>query len=196
MMGPDATKWRELAVENDEDEVKKQFVEQMQGEVPAGVTVEFDHFLGLADYHNILMAVLKISGNMGTMTGKRIFLPGAFFESRAKNAFAEEANRLTAVNMHFAEGLRDDVNYRLPEGFTVESAPAPSTTPWPGYGTFELKSSVDKGQVTVTRVFVRAFAVLDPKQYPALRDFYQKVATADQQQLVLTAGPATASGSE
>jgi hypothetical protein len=195
MVGPEATRWREAAVENDEDEVKKRFVEQMQGEVPAGVTVEFDHFLGLQDYRALLMAVFKISGSMGTMTGKRIFLPGAFFESRAKYAFAEEAHRQTPVNMEFAEASRDDVNYHLAEGFTVESAPAPSTTPWPGYGAFELASSVDKGQVTVTRSFVRAFAVLEAKQYPALRDFYQKVASADQQQLVLTVGPA-ASGSE
>jgi len=29
------------------------------------------------------------------------------------------------------------------------------------------------------------FTVLSPKEYPSLHDFFQKVATADQQQLVL-----------
>jgi hypothetical protein len=186
MKGPEATRWRELAVENDEDEVKKQLVEQMQAEVPAGATIEFDHFLGLEDYHETLLVVFKLSGNAGTVTGKRVFLPGAFFESRANHAFTEDANRVTAVNMEFAETSRDDVSYQLPEGFTVESAPAPAKTPWPGYGAFELVSAVDGRHVTVTRSFVRGFAVLEAKQYPALREFYQKVAAADQQQLVLT----------
>ena len=30
--------------------------------------------------------------------------------------------------------------------------------------------------------------MLDPKEYPALRDYYQKLATNDQQQVVLGAG--------
>jgi hypothetical protein len=33
-----------------------------------------------------------------------------------------------------------------------------------------------------------------PKEYPDLREYYQKIATADQQQLVLTAAPAAAKG--
>jgi hypothetical protein len=38
----------------------------------------------------------------------------------------------------------------------------------------------------VFRTFARGFAILDPKEYKDLHDFYQKLATADQQQLVLT----------
>jgi hypothetical protein len=36
----------------------------------------------------------------------------------------------------------------------------------------------------------RAFTLVKPEQYQDLRGFYQKVAAADQQQLVLTATPA------
>jgi hypothetical protein len=39
--------------------------------------------------------------------------------------------------------------------------------------------------VTITRTLAYNFAVLDPKEYSDLHDFYQKVAAADQQQLVL-----------
>ncbi len=48
-----------------------------------------------------------------------------------------------------------------------------------------------KNEITVARSFIRAFALLVPKDYPTLRDFYQKVAAADQQQLVLKVAPAT-----
>jgi hypothetical protein len=42
----------------------------------------------------------------------------------------------------------------------------------------------------VGRTFGRYFTVIQPKDYQDLRGFYQKVASADQQQLVLTISPA------
>jgi hypothetical protein len=192
MSGPAAMRWRELAIENDEDEVQKQFNEHMRGLVPDGVTAELDHFLGLEDYHLQLMGVVKLSGNMGTVTGKRVFLPGVFFESRAKHPFVAQEKRLTSVDMEYAEMVRDEVTYRVPDMFTVESAPPNTSIPWTGHAVFSVKSTVDKGNIVVVRTMARAFSLVDPKDYSALHDFYQKVATADQQQLVLTAAPASA----
>jgi hypothetical protein len=187
MSGPEALRWRHRAIENDEDEIKKQFNEYIKGQVPDGVTAEFDHFLGLEDYHSQLMAIVKISGNMGTATGKRVFLPAEFFESRAKHPFVAEATRQSAVDMEYADMVEDQVTYHLPQEFAVESAPADTSIPWTGHAVFQMKSTAKSSDVTVTRAFIRGFAVLDSKDYSALRDFYQKVATADQQQLVLTA---------
>jgi len=48
--------------------------------------------------------------------------------------------------------------------------------------------------VNVTRTLAYNFTLLDPKDYPSLHDFYQKVATADQQQLVLTRIPTATAG--
>jgi hypothetical protein len=192
MTGPAALRWRELAVENDEDEVKKQFNEHMRGLVPDGVTAEFDHFLGLEDYHSQLMCVVKLSGNMGTVTGKRVFLPGVFFESRAKHPFVSQDKRLTAVDMEYAENVHDEVTYHVPETFTVESAPTNTSVPWAGHAVFSMKSSVDKSKIVVVRTMARAFSLVDPKDYSMLHEFYQKVAAADQQQLVLMATPASA----
>ena len=42
------------------------------------------------------------------------------------------------------------------------------------------------GKVTIVRQFARAFTTAEASEYNDLRGFYQKVATADQQQLVLT----------
>ena len=53
---------------------------------------------------------------------------------------------------------------------------------------------VEKNDVKVTRTFVRAFTFVDAKDYSALHDFYQKVATADQQQLVATVNGASKGG--
>ena len=191
MTGPAATHWRELAIENDEDEVKKQFNEYMRGLVPDGVTADFDHFLGLNDYHSQLMGIVKLSGNMGTKTGKRIFLPGVFFASHAKHPFVADDKRQTTVDMEYAEDIKDEVAYNLPDSFSVESAPPDTNIPWTGHAVLQLKSTVDKNKIEVDRTLVRAFTLVVPKDYSALHDFYQKVATADQQQLVLTAAANT-----
>jgi len=190
MTGPAAARWRELAVENDEDEVKKRFNEYLRDLVPDGVTADFDHFLGLDDYHSQLMGIVKLSGNMGTRTGKRVFLPGVFFASHAKHPFVADEKRQTPVDMEYADNIQDQVTYRLPQGFTVETAPPATSIPWTGHAAFDLKSAVDKGTIEVDRRFARAFTQVPPKDYSALRDFYQKIATADQQQLVLTTAAA------
>jgi hypothetical protein len=195
MSGPAAMEWRQKALENDEIEVKKSFDEMMKKLVPDGVTADFDHFLGLEDPHLQLMGVVKISGNLGTTTGKRLFLPGAFFESRSKLPFVAEEKRETAVDMRYADSVRDEVTYHLPAGFTVESAPADTQIPWTGRGVFALKSIPAKDSVTVARSFVRGFSIVAASEYGQLREFYQKMSTADQQQLVLTmTGKADASG--
>ena len=50
------------------------------------------------------------------------------------------------------------------------------------------------GQIVVARSLARAFSEAKPEEYQDLRGFYQKVAAADQQQMVLTAAPAAAKG--
>ncbi len=187
MSGPAALRWRHLAIENDEDEVKKQFDEQMRNMIPDGVTADFDHFVGLTDYHSQLMGVVKISGNLGTVTGKRVFLPGVFFESHSKHPFVAQESRQTPVDMSYADSVRDEVTFHLPDSFSVESTPADTSVPWPNHAVFMLKAVSKGNNVAVLRSMAKNFTILDPKDYKDLRDFYQKVATADQQQLVLTA---------
>jgi hypothetical protein len=196
MNGEAALHWRKLAAANDEDEVKKRFNEQMRGLVPDGVSAEFDHFLGLEDSHSQLMGIVNLSGNMGTATGKHVFLPGVFFESQAKHPFVAQEKRLTPVDMEYAETLRDEVTYHLPENFTVESAPAETSIPWAGHAAMQLKSVTKNNDVTVARVFIRGFALVAAQDYAGLRDFYQKTATADQQQMVLTMAPAAKAGTQ
>ena len=50
------------------------------------------------------------------------------------------------------------------------------------------------GQITVARTLARAFDMVKPDEYQDLRGFYQKVAAADQSELVLTSTAATGKG--
>jgi len=186
IVGAEALYWRQMALENDVDEVKKRFNESLQQELPDGVQAEFDHFLSLDDSNADLMGIVKVSGNIGTATGKHFFLPGFFFESRANHPFVAQDKRTTPIDVQYARLVTDDVTYHLPTGFSVESAPQAAGATWPDHAVLKAASATTAGSVEVTRTLVYNFTILSSAAYPSLHDFYQKVATADQQQLVLT----------
>ncbi len=70
----------------------------------------------------------------------------------------------------------DDVVYHLPAGYSVESAPQAAQLPWPDHAVLVVKSQLGPGTIDIKHIFARAFVLLDPKEYPALRDYYQKIA--------------------
>jgi len=170
--------------------VRKQFRESVQNELPDGIEAEFDHFLGLDDYNTDLIAVLKVSGTIGTATGKHVFLPGLFLESHANVPFVAQDTRTTPVDVQFPKLVLDEVNYHLPAGFAIESAPQMSSTTWPDHALLKIGSESAQNSVTVTRTLAYNFTILPSKEYSDLHGFYQKVAAADQQQLVLSRVPA------
>jgi hypothetical protein len=190
MTGQEALYWRQLALMNDVEEVKKQFTESIQDEFPEGVQADLDHFQGLEDPGVKLIGIVKISGNLGSVTGKHFFLPGLFFESRAKHPFVAQYKRITPVDLHYAKFEQDNVTLHLPSGYTVESTPQTPDITWANHALLRIQSTVKNSQVDVVRIFARGFCLLDPKDYGNHHDFYLKVAAADQQQLVLTRSPA------
>jgi hypothetical protein len=190
MTGQEALRWRQAALENDESEVKKQFDKWIAGMVPDGVEAHIDHFLALDDPDSNLVAVIKAHGAIGSATSKRLILPGIFFEARGSHPFVDQAKRLEPVDMHYGEQVSDQVVYHLPAGLAVESAPQATKIPWEGHAVLIIQSKAEPGQITVARMLARAFTFAKPEEYQSLRDFYQKVASADQQQLVLTTAPA------
>jgi hypothetical protein len=185
MTGQDALYWRQLALQNDEEEVKKQYNERMREYLPDGVHAEFDHFLGLEDYQVNLIGTVKVSGTLGAATGKHFFLPGLFFEASSKHPFVKLEKRLTPVDVHYAKMEEDDVTYHLPAGYAIESTVQATNNTWPDHAVLKISSHAGADTVNVVRVLAYNYTILGPADYASLHDFYQKVAAADQQQLVL-----------
>jgi hypothetical protein len=194
MNGQEALRWRQAALRNDDAEVKKQFDHELENIVPEGVEAHVDHFLGMNDPESNLMAIVKTHGTLGAATSKRLILPGYFFEARGHTPFVSEEKRLVPVDMHYGERSVEQITYHLPEGMVVEGAPPDANIPWTGHAAFVTKTTSASGTVVVARTLARAFSEAKPEEYQDLRGFYQKVAAADQQQLVLAAAPAAAKG--
>ena len=190
MIGQEALRWRQIALRNDPDEVKKQFDHSLESVVPEGVEAHLESFTGLDDPYVDLVATVKAQGNLGAATSKRLMIPGFFFETRGAHPFVAQEKRQQPVDMHYGEIVTDQVTYHLPAGFTVEGAPQDAKITWPEHALLVDKSVPAPGQITIVRQLARAFTLAKPEEYQDLRGFYQKVAASDQQQLVLTTAAA------
>jgi hypothetical protein len=190
MTGQAALRWRQFALRNDDTELKKRFDhDELEGTVPEGVEAHIDHFLAVDQPDQNLMAIVKVTGSLGTATAKRILLPGLFFETRAHVPFVHEEKRLEPVDMHYADRVTDDVVYHLPPELAVEGGPQDASVAWQGHAMFILKSKTTPGQIEIANSLARGFTLAKPEEYQDLRGFYQKVNAAEQAQLVLTIAP-------
>jgi penicillin V acylase-like amidase (Ntn superfamily) len=95
--------------------------------------------------------------------------------------------------MRYAQMMQDSVSYHVPAGYTVESSPSSSDVSWPNNAILSIKSTPISDGVNVARLLARNFLLVKSSDYQQLHDFYVKVATADQQQIVLTRAAAPAS---
>jgi len=184
--GQDALAWRQRALERDEGAVKHEFEEWMARQLPPGVEAHLLRFANLDDPKQELTAYATVSGAPGSATAKRLLLPASFFVSSSDRTFIEQPNRQMPVDMHYAAQTKDGVLYHLPPGYAVESLPQPASIPWAGHAVLQTKAAATGSDVTLTHTLARTFTVLDATEYKDLRDFYQKAAAADQQQLVLS----------
>jgi len=185
MTGQEALRWRQAALRNGDAELKKSFDSELAAEVPVGVEAHVDHFLAVDHPDENLVAVVKVAGAMGAGTATRLMLPAFFFESRAHEPFVEEVTRQEPIDMHYGDRVTDQITYHLPPAMALEGGPEDANQMWQGHAMYVVKTKSAPGQVLVARSVARAFAVLQPSEYKPLREFYSKVASGDQQQLVL-----------
>jgi hypothetical protein len=184
--GQEALYWRQLALLEDAAELAKDLTDYVAASSPDGVKAELTGFEGLTDYESDLTANLKFSGVLGSSTGKRLIVPGLFFEARGKHPFIEEDSRQVPVDMHYATMEQDEVTYHIPPGVSLDGLPQEANIEWTGRIGLSINATSANGAVTVKRTFVRTSALVDPSLYSSLRNIYQRISSADQQQIVLS----------
>ncbi|HEX3660421.1 MAG TPA: DUF3857 domain-containing protein [Acidobacteriaceae bacterium] len=191
MTGVEALRWRQRALVTDEATVKKEFEDEMQQRVPDGVVVKMNHFLNLTDPASQLMAVMDVSGSMGTATGKHVFVPGAFFEARVKPPFGE-AKRQNPVDLHYPYVARDEVSLTLAAGLTMESLPTNAKVLLKNLALFQEVYGSKGSEYQQVRQMAMGTPLYKAEEYSQLRDFLQAASTQDQELLVLKRVPVAA----
>ena len=199
MTGVQALRWRQRALRTDEQSTKTALEKQVQNQVPDGVKVKMNHILDLNDSTLTLMTFLDVSGNMGTVTGKRVFFPAGFFETKSRPRFASE-KRENPVDLRYPSAVQDVVTITLAPGLSVESLPKGITTVVPIGAEYKSVYGDTANSYKQVRLLALGNTLFATKEYSQLREFYQNAATQDQQQVVLqrtstvTAAPGSAKG--
>jgi hypothetical protein len=184
MKGAQALRWRQAALRSDEQEVKKDFEGELQDKVPDGVHVTMDHFIYLDDNEQQLMAIVNVSGGLGTQTGKRVMLPSGFFEAREKPLFPQQ-KRENAVDLLYPYVVNDQVALKLAPGLAIESVPANVKIPMGQLALYQSIYRNDNGMYSHARQLAVASPIYKADAYPQLRDFFQKSGAQDQEQVIL-----------
>jgi hypothetical protein len=123
--------------------------------------------------------------SFATVTGKRLLLPCALFEQRGKQLFVH-AQRKNPVYFSYPYRTFDKIQITLPASLQVESLPkAQSVTV--DFGIYTAERTAKGKVLELQRDFaIGGFAFLLP-HYPALKSFYEKIKSGDEEQIVLQA---------
>jgi hypothetical protein len=196
LTGAFALRWREFALNNDEDALKQQFTALLQAEMPAGIEVKTDHFLGLNDWATNLQAVVSVTGSIGTSAGKRVFLPATFFEATSHPFFVLD-KRTQPIDLNYPYTMQDTVTIKLPPALEVEGLPKDTEFMYLQNALYRAKFTREPGMMKTQRILVIGNVLYKAEEYPQLKDFYQKVNAKDKEPAVLqltSVVPAVATG--
>lgn len=103
----------------------------------------------------------------------------------------EHAARVYPICFHFPFEKDDDITVQLPLGWQVSAVPKPRVNDQQA-AVYTLKVEDEKGTLHVVRTLKNDLVVLDAKQYPSLRGFYQTVKSGDEEQVMVQPGAAVA----
>jgi hypothetical protein len=105
------------------------------------------------------------------------------FSGPEKHMF-ELSTRVHPLYFHYMYEKSDDVRVELPLGWQVSSVPQPVKKDAKVL-VYTLQVEDDKGTLHLERSLNSSLTMLEQKYYGALRNFYQAVRSADEQQIVL-----------
>jgi hypothetical protein len=123
----------------------------------------------------------------GQIIGERMYVNPVIFSRMASNPFRSE-NRSYPVDFGYPYTTVEETELSVPMGFRVEEVPEDVSFKMTG-AKFDLSFSADSAQVRCVRRLTVIQPVCRPYLYVALRKFFEKIVSADRQQVVLVKEP-------
>jgi hypothetical protein len=177
--------YHRLDVRNADDVARKRFLEErLKGQIPVAIEAELTNKPDWSNSETPLVAEFDVTiPGWASGAGKHLLVPAGVFTAAEKHTF-EHANRVNPIYIEYPHEKIDDIVIELPSGWTVSSLPAAQTQE-AHVVAYSLAAENDHGTLHLKRKFTMDFLLLEPKYYPALRNFLQTVRTGDDQQIVL-----------
>jgi hypothetical protein len=184
--GQEALYRRISAKREDEASVTEDLENDLKRMLPGGSTIKLKKIEGLSDDRERLIAVFDAEvPNPPAQAGSRYLMPTSIFEHEV-SPFRHET-RKHPVYFNYPFQVIDAVGLTLPPEFKVEAVPDRKHEE-SELGYFDINWENKGGQTIVMR---RGFAVngiiYRNEYYPRLREFYSKVGSGDEENVVLRA---------
>ncbi len=182
--------WRRLQERNEDDTERKQFLEnQLRSLVPSGTEVKLTNTPDWSSGDEPLVAEydLQVPGWVAA-AGQRQLLKVGLFGAEEDRTF-EHQTRTQPIYFNFPYQYSDTVAIELPAGKHLNSVPKPSNLDFKTYS-YDLAAEEKEGTLHLKRDVSIALVLVNAKYYGQLRQFFQSVRTADEQQVVIA--PVTA----
>jgi hypothetical protein len=126
---------------------------------------------------------LKVPG-WSASAGRRQLVPVGLFGAPEKHIF-EHTERVFPVYFHHPFQIADDITVALPSGLQVSILPPVDDVAGGSVVHYTLTADHKTAPLHWTRLLSVDILQAPTKYYPALQDFFQKVRTGDEQQIVL-----------
>ncbi len=163
---------------------RKELEEELKGWLPPGAKIELKNIPAWERAEKTLYAEFDVKiPNFGTTTGSRILLRPTVFQAKEEYPF-QEAKRVHPICFPYPFQELDEVAIQLPEGYQVESLPAPRSKKFP-FCEYEISRRDEGGALQLRRRLVMQAYFFRVEGYSALRVFYDNVRAGDEEQMVL-----------
>ena len=184
--------WRRMEEHDEDDTVRKKFLEGQIKEyipVPAEATLTNQPDWNSSAPTLVAEYDLKVS-SWASAAGHRMILSVGLFGGLEKHTF-EHADRVHPIYFRFPYEDEDDVTIDLPAGWQVSNFPQPQNLDLKG-AVYSLTAGNKDGSLHLNRQLAINLEIVDIKDYPVLRGFFQSARTGDEQQIVVSTNSASA----
>jgi hypothetical protein len=176
---------------NEDDAARKKFLEdQLREYIPAAIEVELTNKPDW-DSSSSLVAEYKVKvPGWAAAAGHRVLVSTGIFSGSEKHLF-EHTSRVYPIYFSFPYQNLDDVTVNLPLGWLPSSLPQPQDVD-AKLCIYHEDVQNQGGTLHISRKLTVNALLLEKKYYPALRSFYQRVRSGDEQQIILSAAASSA----
>jgi hypothetical protein len=182
--GNEALEHRLDALETDEAGKRNNLEDELKDWLPDGSVVQLKDVQGWESSEDSLLAYFNVSvPSFASKTGKRLLVPANVFRSRQNEAFLQTERHYPVYFPYTYEEL-DSVTLQAPEGYTITSVPKGQDVILASTR-FKTARSSQGNELLQTRALVVNSIYFQTEKYLELKDFFNKLLAADEEQTVL-----------
>jgi len=182
--GLEAMGRRQKANATDAEGRKKMLEDEMRGWLPGNSEVSLVGSPNWDETEPHLATEFKISSPVAVGAGKRTLVPVHIFQINDKPVFSA-SNRVNPIYFWYLTRQADEIHITLPASLEVESLPANDSVKldYAVYSTIQKQEA--PSSIMARRDLIMGGMAFPTNKYKELKDFYDKVKTGDDQQMIL-----------